>query len=70
MFLEVENGCFSYQNGSKVLQDITFVLQEGEILAIMGPNGIGKTTLLKCLLGILKCNRENPDRRTGKQYRP
>jgi len=32
-----------------VIHDLSFTVAEGEILAIMGPNGVGKTTLLKCL---------------------
>lgn len=54
MLLQVENGCYSYIKGSYVLQDITFSLEVGRVLAVIGPNGIGKTTLLKCLMGILK----------------
>ncbi|SNS65267.1 iron complex transport system ATP-binding protein [Anaerovirgula multivorans] len=54
MLLQVENGSYSYTKENPVLQGINFSLQEGEILAVMGPNGIGKTTLLKCLMGILK----------------
>jgi zinc transport system ATP-binding protein len=40
-----------------VLKDVEFVLQEGDFLGIIGPNGGGKTTLLKLLLGILKPDR-------------
>jgi iron complex transport system ATP-binding protein len=54
VLLEVKNGCYSYEKGTSVLKKINFSLNKGEILTIMGPNGIGKTTLLKCLLGILK----------------
>jgi iron complex transport system ATP-binding protein len=54
MFLQVEKGCFSYAKGVPLLQEITFFLNEGDILAVMGQNGVGKTTLLKCLLGILQ----------------
>lgn len=54
MFLQVEKGCFSYIKSAPLLQEITFSLNEGDILAVMGQNGVGKTTLLKCLLGILK----------------
>ena len=34
---------------TKVLQDISFTLEEGEALAIIGSSGSGKTTLLRCL---------------------
>jgi zinc transport system ATP-binding protein len=54
--IEVEHVWFSYE-GSQVLKDVSFVLAQGEFLGIIGPNGGGKTTLLKLLLGILKPDR-------------
>ena len=38
------------------LSRMSFTVTEGEVLALVGPNGVGKTSLLKCLLGILDCN--------------
>ncbi|WP_292319637.1 ABC transporter ATP-binding protein [Caldisphaera sp.] len=38
----------------EVIKDINFSLNEGEILAILGPNGVGKTTLLKIMAGLIK----------------
>jgi ABC-type Mn2+/Zn2+ transport system ATPase subunit len=38
----------------KVLSDVNLVLSEGDFLGIVGPNGTGKTTILKAMLGILK----------------
>ena len=35
-----------------VIADLTFDLRQGEIACIVGPSGIGKTTLLKCLAGL------------------
>ncbi|KAB1946777.1 ABC transporter ATP-binding protein [Brevibacterium linens] len=35
-----------------VIEDLTFDLRQGEIACIVGPSGIGKTTLLKCLAGL------------------
>lgn len=54
MILEVHHGCYSYRDGQPVLNNITFSLDSGEIMAVMGRNGIGKTTLIKCIVGILK----------------
>ena len=41
---------FSYDEDKKVLQDIYFEVKRGEILAIVGPSGAGKTTLVNLLL--------------------
>jgi zinc transport system ATP-binding protein len=54
--IEVEHVFYSYE-GAEVLKDVTFSLEQGEFLGIIGPNGGGKTTLLKLLLGILKPDR-------------
>ena len=40
---------------SKVISGLDLELQKGEILAVMGRNGMGKTTLFKSLIGILEC---------------
>lgn len=53
MILEVNGVEFQYQS-KEVLKDIKFHLKKNEILAILGPNGVGKTTLLKCMNAILK----------------
>ncbi len=51
--LEVKNLSFAY-NDHNVLQDISFQINAGEIFFLLGPNGCGKTTLLDCVLGLLK----------------
>ncbi len=40
--------------GKKILQDLTFSVEEGEYACIIGPNGAGKSTLLKCINRIVK----------------
>ena len=46
--IQAENVVFSYGNGSvPVLKDVSFVIPEGKITAIVGPSGSGKTTLIK-----------------------
>ena len=54
MIFEVKDGCFQYPGGRKVLNDINFQVGEKEILSVLGSNGVGKTTLLKCTLGLLQ----------------
>jgi iron complex transport system ATP-binding protein len=52
MILSVEELQFLYRN-REILHKIAFSIEEGEVVAILGPNGVGKTTLLKCLNRIL-----------------
>lgn len=57
MKLEVSKGFFKFKNTDYILKDINFSLEEGDILSVLGPNGVGKTTLIKCLTGLLKWTR-------------
>ena len=51
--IQVSNLSFGYRKDEYTIQDATFAVQEGEFIGIIGPNGGGKTTLLKLLLGFL-----------------
>jgi ABC-type cobalamin/Fe3+-siderophores transport system ATPase subunit len=51
MILKVAGITFSY-NSHAVLSGIDFTLSPGEILAVLGPNGVDKTTLIKCINAI------------------
>lgn len=42
-----------YYGGSHILRDVSFQAPIGECSVVLGRNGVGKTTLLKCLMGIL-----------------
>lgn len=50
--LEIENLSYYYEKGP-ALKNVSLTLEEGDYIAILGPNGGGKTTLLKCMLGLL-----------------
>lgn len=52
MGIEVRDLSFSYGD-RQVLSDIHFQVQKGEFLSILGPNGVGKSTLFRCVLGLL-----------------
>ena len=52
MSVEVKNLSFSYGD-RPVLHDISFRVEKGEFLSILGPNGVGKSTLFRCVLGLL-----------------
>jgi zinc transport system ATP-binding protein len=43
---------FGYRPGQRVLDDVTLEVREGEFVAVAGPNGGGKTTLVRVLLGL------------------
>jgi zinc transport system ATP-binding protein len=51
--IELAGVCFSYEK-TEVLKDVSFRLKKGEFLGIIGPNGGGKTTLVKLMLGLLR----------------
>lgn len=57
MKLEVSKGFFKFKKTDYILRDINFSLGDGDVLAILGPNGVGKTTLIKCLTGLLPWTR-------------
>ncbi|TAH56387.1 MAG: ABC transporter ATP-binding protein [Sphaerochaeta sp.] len=50
MTLMVRNLSFAY-SFRDILKNVSFQTSQGEILAVLGPNGVGKTTLFRCILG-------------------
>lgn len=55
-FIELDDVSFAYQD-APVLKNATCKILEGEYVGIIGPNGGGKTTLLKLIMGFLKPNK-------------
>ena len=52
--LEIKNLTFSHDGVKNTLDDVSFYLNKGEILAVLGNNGAGKSTLCRSITGILK----------------
>lgn len=52
--IELKNVSFSYGDNAPVLNDISFKVNSGEKIAIVGTNGAGKTTLIKLICGLLR----------------
>ena len=50
--IEVRNLSFAYPGGPTVFSDLSFSVEPGEVVGIVGPSGAGKTTLVQLLLGV------------------
>jgi iron complex transport system ATP-binding protein len=57
--LEINNASFSYNGNGNVFEDIDMSIENSDVLCILGPNGTGKSTLIKCMNGLLKLNSGN-----------
>lgn len=51
--IELDRVCFSYST-EEVIKDVTLEIHKGDYVGIIGPNGGGKSTILKLMIGILK----------------
>lgn len=74
--IEFKNVCLKNEKGDKLLDDVSFVLNKGEKVAIIGETGSGKTLLLDVLLqlveptsGAVYINDENAEQYTGESVR-
>lgn len=59
MILDVTNAAFTYDGGRMIFEDISFAIEKSECLCILGPNGTGKSTLIKCLVGLMPLAQGN-----------
>jgi ABC-2 type transport system ATP-binding protein len=50
-------GLWKSYDGHLAVRGVSFMVHEGEVHGLLGPNGSGKTTTIKCLVGLLKPNR-------------
>ena len=57
MILEVKNVSFAYLKDKPVLSDVSFSINEGECVVLLGQNGVGKSTLLSLILGFYKLDQ-------------
>ncbi len=52
--IEFQHVSFAYEKNSPVLQDVSFCIESGESVGLIGANGAGKSTVMKLLLGLLE----------------
>jgi iron complex transport system ATP-binding protein len=58
MRLSVDRAAYHYETAAASgFRNISFNVEDGEVLSILGPNGCGKTTLLKCLNCLIRLGR-------------
>ena len=52
--LEIKNVSFSYDGDDNTFEGINLSVEKGDVVCILGPNGCGKTTLIKCINKLLE----------------
>jgi len=52
--LEIRNATYKYPDGTPAIQDVSFAVSPNEAVALVGPSGAGKTTLMLCIIGFLE----------------
>lgn len=55
--IEFENVSFDYNKKQSILKDITFKITPGETVALVGPSGQGKTTIIRLILSLINANK-------------
>ena len=56
MKLIVDRLSFGYPHCQPLLKEVSFSAEGGELISLLGPNGTGKTTLFRCILGQLRAS--------------
>ena len=56
MYLEVKNLVKGYTNSTRVINNLSFSVERGQLISFVGESGSGKSTFLKCLAGLEKIN--------------
>ncbi|MFV1999436.1 MAG: ABC-F family ATP-binding cassette domain-containing protein [Acidimicrobiia bacterium] len=54
MAIDIQSVSFSYPDGTAPIEDVSFTVPTGKVTALVGPNGVGKTTLLELVAGDLE----------------
>ncbi|WP_160676072.1 ABC transporter ATP-binding protein [Clostridium sp. C8-1-8] len=57
--IRLENVSFFYEENKHIINNVSFKVEEGETVALIGPSGKGKTTLIRLVMGLLKPNSGN-----------
>ena len=52
--IKINSLCFNYSTNKTVLNNISFIIPKGKFVGIIGPSGVGKTTFVDILLGLLE----------------
>lgn len=52
--VKMENTNFAYKEGTQVITNSDFIARPGEIVALVGPSGEGKTTMIRLILGLIR----------------
>ncbi len=53
MQIEISKLSYAYEGSEELFNNVSFTINTGEVICILGPNGIGKTTLLNCIANLI-----------------
>ncbi len=54
MAIDIQSVSFAYPDGTTPIEDVSFKVPTGSVTALVGPNGVGKTTMLEIVAGVLR----------------